>query len=490
MNWKIERDYFFKELYEQTDQSFIEYAGFFFDSSTENVNLKDTLNILCTPVNFLKEKLSNSKNPAIILSTGAMCPLHDGHIEMMELAKKAVEEKGYDVIGGYLSPDHDEYIFSKVKDKPLPIHHRIDIINKQIKDVDWISVDPFNGVFCKVAVNFTDIIYRLEMYIEKHLGVNVPIFFVCGGDNAKFAGTFTNKGHCVVVRRPGGESIFETMKSINFKNPNIIFAEGMNPNSSTEVRKKFKYVVKPKTLNLRIETDKHCDKLSNIFLEYFESIHYQYVERQKVLFKNLTKDSLVISLDSQIKSKYKLDISRKYDIFGISQLGFTNRPDYVDLDRQISNIPKNYSYVLFDDDIHTGNTVRYVKKLLESNNIYINGFLSFNIAKNENEEILDQRDFFIGGEHNGLMIELPNGEKTRVPYIYPYVDPFIRASINEPLQFSIDIWKLNYEYFKNLPDTLEDHKYLKVFTYIGFDLSTPISDICDWHIKQLENIKL
>ena len=43
---------------------------------------------------------------------------------MMEAAKSEVEDM-YDVLGGYLSPGHDEYIKYKTGDKWIPIQHRL-----------------------------------------------------------------------------------------------------------------------------------------------------------------------------------------------------------------------------------------------------------------------------------------------------------------------------------------------------------------------------
>ena len=200
--WKIERDFFYKSLYDMTNEETILEAGFFYDTDTVNRNLKESIKILCTPLSFLNINTNISKSPngpCILLTCGAFCPLHPGHIQMMEVAKKHLEGIGYDVIGGYISPGHDEYISSKNKDKAIPIHYRIRIISQMIKHKDWLSVDPWEGLFCKVAVNFTDVYLRLQMYIKEHLKQDIPIFFVSGGDNAKFAMTFLKKGNCIIV---------------------------------------------------------------------------------------------------------------------------------------------------------------------------------------------------------------------------------------------------------------------------------------------------
>jgi hypothetical protein len=53
-------------------------------------------------------------------------------------------------------------------------------------------------------------------------------------------------------------------------------------------------------------------------------------------------------------------------------------------------------------------------------------------------EVLDCRDFLIGDINNGLVITIKD-KIVRVPYVYPYACPFIRASIDGPLLFSIEV---------------------------------------------------
>src|SRR5690606_22048126 len=135
--------------------------------ATENIPIKDSLNWLCTPFHF--PEFDNTVQPCVLLSTGAFCPIHAGHIEMMTIAKKTVEANGYQVLGGYLSPGHDEYISQKAGERAIPIQQRIALIQKAIEasaESDWLMLDPWEGLFCSVAVNFTDVIERRETYLE------------------------------------------------------------------------------------------------------------------------------------------------------------------------------------------------------------------------------------------------------------------------------------------------------------------------------------
>jgi nicotinic acid mononucleotide adenylyltransferase len=486
INWKIKRDHYYSELFERNGLPYIEKNGFFFDTALENTNVDDSLNILCTPLAFLRNR-SSEKKSCVLLSTGSFCPVHEGHIEIMVNAKKVLEEKGWEVLGGYLSPGHDEYISMKCKEQSIPVHYRIDLINKMIAPYQWLHVDPWEGIFNEVAVNFTDVVYRLEKYIEKHIGTPIPVFFVCGSDNARFAAAFELKGHCVVVNRPGNE--LKNKEYIHLENERILFVSGSNTSSSTSIREKYSFIP-PRKKQLQLRTKDHPleASLKTIMRPYYSSIIDRQVSQQLHEFEN-NRSKNIISLDTCIKTLHNLEISREYDIFGINKLGYTIRPGSKDLSKQCADIPKE-NYYLFDDDIHTGNTMRFAKIILQNHGHEIAGILSLNISESDDSEILDARDFFMGGEDSGLVIRLPNGDNTRALYVYPYVDPTTRCSVSNPMEFSIAVWKMNMEHFRNTDIVL--HSCLnqkKLLEYVGFKSTDTLYEICKWHYDLLSELK-
>jgi len=483
--WKILRDPFYGSLYHQYGFNFIQEAGFFFDTAIINFALEDSLDLLCTPLAFLKHGLSN---PCILLCTGSLSPIHDGHLEMMEKAKEAVEKTGYQVMGGYFSPGHDEYIRAKTREDWIPIYQRIALIQEKIKVRPWIQCDPWEGVFNQVAVNFTDVIYRLELYLEKHLEQEIPVFYVCGSDNARFTKTFTHEGHCVVVNRP---SYSEQYLKYLVNNPDpkrIIFCDANNDSSSTAVRRSKRIVTPEKrTLQLRISRRNPLEAWVRKHLEIrFTSIQDNYIEDQQNLFKSVYNK--IISLDSEleIEGAERLQISRLYDLFGSHLLGYTNRPGSEPLVNQITSIPKG-KYRLFDDDIHTGNTVKYVTKFLATHGIEIDDAVSLNIPGAKHTEVLDARDFLFGVSDNaGLVIKFKEWEP-RIPYLYPYVCPYIRASIHDPLEFSIEMWAYNQKVHLVSQLKLKDVPYLQnLYYYLGFSADSHLHDICKWHHDMLK----
>lgn len=179
-------------------------------------------------------------------------------------------------------------------------------------------------------------------------------------------------------------------------------------------------------------------------------------------------------------------MSRNYDLFGVKFLGYTNRPGTESLKEQISKLKKD-TYHLFDDDIHTGGTIRFVKSLLEEAGSYVSQVTALNISAPENSELLDCRDFFIGGEYNGLVVTLPNGKLSRVPYVYPYACPLIRGSVGNPMKFSIDVWKMNMGCFQNSGIKLSDRPFmLDLYEHAGFNGEDTLYDVCKWHYDMLK----
>ena len=114
--WKILRDEYYSEVYKKyLSLEIVIKAGFILDSlELEDMNFYN-LNLLTTPVGKIIENMKNKdiKNPVVLLTTGGFDPIHEGHIYMMNFAKKTLEKNGYDVVGGFLSPSHESYISTK-----------------------------------------------------------------------------------------------------------------------------------------------------------------------------------------------------------------------------------------------------------------------------------------------------------------------------------------------------------------------------------------
>ena len=72
-----------------------------------------------------KEVDFENKTPIVLVTTGAFSPIHFEHIKMFEVAKEYLESNhSCYVLGGLISPSHDEYIQSKLKKNFISKAHR------------------------------------------------------------------------------------------------------------------------------------------------------------------------------------------------------------------------------------------------------------------------------------------------------------------------------------------------------------------------------
>src|SRR5574343_167580 len=200
LDWKIRRDSFYWPLYEKHGFEHIVNAGFFYDDSDKDLDIAGTLKMLCTPlVNISKP---NTSKHCVLVTTGSMCPIHDGHIQMVVRAKERLQSAGYEVLGGYICPDHDSYVSRKTGAGHINIYDRCVLVSEKIWENnlgDWLAVDPWYGIFNECDRNFTDLVTRTKLYLKEHTGIETEIAYVCGGDVANFSKAFEDQGLCVVA---------------------------------------------------------------------------------------------------------------------------------------------------------------------------------------------------------------------------------------------------------------------------------------------------
>ena len=474
--WKLLRDKYFEKAYIDCESlSQVYAAGFFLDSFDlfEELGIQD-FNLPMNPIHKIKKEISNKKKNIVLISTGGFSPVHDGHIYTLEIAKKELEKRGYNVLAGYLSPSHDDYV--STKDNGLahnPALNRIRLINEKVKNSTWISAATHESVYTRTSINFTDVVYNLKKYLQFHFDFKFDIGYVFGGDNAHFIRAFQDEDMAICVsRNHENESIFQ---EDNIEHLNYIYVKD-NPHeklSSTKIRQFKKDISKNEnSKNYLIRDDFYfykdipnslspINKLKSIFknyLPYYDFIlldvkkQFNYAEKKK---KQSTKKTL--SLDVYSKGNYNLEISRKFNISESqsSAISFVSRPEYEGFCfKEFSQTLPEEDFVLIEDDIASGQTLSFVKKLIPDKSQIIDYILLSNYEKYSNIkkiDIVDLRDFIINAPFSGLVVEYKNNI-FRVPYIQPYVDLFSRASIphNKAVSFSFDILSLNYDFYMDI----------------------------------------
>ncbi|MBY0359168.1 MAG: hypothetical protein K2W82_14290 [Candidatus Obscuribacterales bacterium] len=498
---KIQRDPYYGPAYEKlgTIEAMFN-AGYFDDGELiGDMELpRAGIDWLMTPVHKICKRLDDPKivqpgqRLAVLVMTGAFCPIHIGHVESMEIAKKELESRGFAVLGGYFSPSHDRYVSVKCKEFALSAMHRLHLCNLTVAPSDWLMADGWEALGVDRAINFSDVLFRLEQYLAKHVQSSLPIelFYVFSSDHARFSHAFIGRGGCVCTLRPDHRVTFEQYANDPHVqgNPNIIFARQerkivssfsvlhgdfhmmeekagetfqqwlMQQNSAkaSEVVLASKYslrneeswslspwLTRHKLKELQAEADKWLHELSKAL----KSAHInakQPDSPRKISFrisrlskqKKQAAESLgkhkVISLDGCIHGTFDLSISRLFSLCAPSvkaEIGAS--PFSPPLIEQVSKIPPG-EYILFDDDIATGTTMNEVRKLLPKR-VKVKRQFALTVLQGDKKvsflDILDCRDFLAGSREGGLVVKMPDGSLARVPYCLPYCSPADRASV-------------------------------------------------------------
>jgi nicotinic acid mononucleotide adenylyltransferase len=507
MHWKIARDPFYRPLHEAHGEALVRLAGFFEDTATHDAPLDD-LTTLCTPTTRITENLPRAgSRPAVLVCTGSFCPVHAGHIAMMEAARDAAEHAGFSVVGGYLSPGHDEYITLKLGDEAISASRRLALCGAAVADSDWLMVDPWEALHRDVAVNFTDVLARLTAYLHHHVRADIAVIYACGGDNARFALSFATHGRCVVVGRPGNEAVMQRYRShpLLADPDRFLWADAAHSGSSTAARRGDHSVLpatvarlldrpRPAALTLRLEDARvawgRTEALDAFQRGLLAALSAHFTVRPVRLAQQRIPQSPrpVISLDPMLPGDQNLAISRRFDLGGATRRGHTARPDTPDLPAQLAALPAG-EHTLFDDDICTGGTVRFVQELLPASvRIQAISHLADAGPPHDRQELADSRDFLLGSAEGGLVVVLPDGTLGRAPYILPWVDPGARASIpgDRIHAFSAEVWRLNADFFAGSGLTVADlpPAAARLLRCAGWAVTDALSAVCQWHRSQ------
>lgn len=521
---KILKDEYYRKVYKKySDIETVIKAGFIYDKLDQDSLNYNNLSLLTTPVSKLKD-FSDEEKPVVLLSTGGFDPIHDGHIYMMEFAKETLEKNGYKVIGGYFSPSHPSYVSTKPFCK-INAYERLDLCQECVKNSDWLMIDPWESIYVKTYINFTDVINRLELYLKKHVSSRIQVAYVFGGDNSEFMYCFEDKGIGVCVEREGYSKQFNEMKN-KFKGKNNFFINNksiVSTYSSRNIRQRQNYQYKQPEFNkeegcyvIRNEGLIPFEKYKNhIDEQTLEKAQKSFLEELIILFKEAfnnkldvktidmnkqleearerLKEQQTISLDTYYRGTYDIQTSRLFDISDIQKkyISLIGRIGFETIEEQISKI-KDGRYILVDDDSATGKTIREVMSNLPER-IHIERIeLLASVLKEKIFDIVDLRDFIIGVQNGGLVVRLPNNEIARAPYMLPYVCLKTRASVmaSKEMDMSIKLWEMNKKFYQEIGNTITleqtDIGFKKLMNYIGFDDNTLLVDICDCHIKKLK----
>lgn len=473
----LNNDFLYRNMYKKYNEKpnfndIVKLSGVLIENRTD-IDEKMIVDHTILTVPIVPPKTNKKK--ALIMSTGSFSPLHEGHISSLKIAKEIAENLNYEVIQGIISLSHDDYVVNKNGNKQENnIYNRTMLAYKKIDELseNWIKVDHFEGEMLSIPVNFTTVINRTKRLFEHYINEEVDIFYVYGSDNYGFSYAFVDQINIygVCVERDG----FIKREDVEEINSSQLFYVKNNAKnysiSSTSIRKNNKKEI--------VEEFSPQQNIKNVYLIRGNSVPECFnKELKKIVEKYIEKGIIVrsystsseklngfISLDKFIQGDLNLDVSR---IFEIS--GYQNKANGILIEEKELPLFQNKHFDLIDDDIVSGTTINAVKEKLLKYNIGINQIKTIVADHLSNNEVLydviDSRDFYLNGYKSGLMIEMPNKQTKRVPYLFPFVNLSTRANILKEfyIEFSKEILELNKKYNKEGFIKLNGDFLLKIY---------------------------
>lgn len=139
----------------------------------------------------------------VLLTTGALNPVHLGHVAMFDRARDCLEsEHGFDVVGGFLSPSHDAYLSGKSGDLAFfPASQRLAMCVAATKDHPWLAVTSWESSASGSWPDFPEVTATLEdVLAERFPDAQIQVIYLCGQDHFGYAVTSRLPGVAVVSR--------------------------------------------------------------------------------------------------------------------------------------------------------------------------------------------------------------------------------------------------------------------------------------------------
>ena len=149
----------------------------------------------------------------VLLTTGALNPVHRGHVAMFDRARDALEaEYGVDVVGGFLSPSHDTYLSGKYlsvkhlsgkhRDETFfPAAQRLALCAAATEDHPFLAVASWESSVSGQWPDFPEVTATLEHVLhERFPGEGIGVIYLCGQDHFRYAARAGLPGVAVVTR--------------------------------------------------------------------------------------------------------------------------------------------------------------------------------------------------------------------------------------------------------------------------------------------------
>jgi hypothetical protein len=140
----------------------------------------------------------------VLLTTGALNPVHRGHVAMFDKAERCLEsEFGLEVVGGFLSPSHDQYLLGKYGDssKFFSAEKRIEMCIAATREHPILSVGTWESSVPDRWPDFPEVTQALVSALKARFAQEAPmVVYLCGEDHFRLARGRGLPGICVVSR--------------------------------------------------------------------------------------------------------------------------------------------------------------------------------------------------------------------------------------------------------------------------------------------------
>lgn len=512
-------DPYYNALYRRTRSTKALYDAGFFDDGLEKLAQEYPAShprFYCTSLEKIKANMVQAGSAAygrmaVIFTTGGMAPIHNGHIAMMEEARRRLEAEGKVVVGGFFTPGHDSYVGQKYGGTAaISAAHRCAMVELAVRESDWLEVDPWAARYMPAEVNFTDVYHRLTKCINEHLWDWVDVYYVCGSDNAGFVDAIENR--VIVIERSALSSKMAREGQHDHLDPAVRdYLLDLNPDTGT-----LPYLIRNEENDAikgwagffggEAEMEKRRVQLQSTvrlgIAQVFKSLGHQHkvhllpVSEQRKKAKDIIRDRPVISLDPFFESTYAIHSTRYFALAEaqFSPLFRAERNGFKPLKEQAEGIPKG-SYVLVEDDSVTGGTIMSAMALLPSGVDVEEVVLLSDFADYKDEtyfDVVDLRDFIVGSYCGGLSVSLPNGKKGRAPYAAPFVSLRSRAKIPAEAEIEVSriIWQANVRFFEGTGILIQncDYAFQDFAGFLDWKQEVPVEDFCRWYVERLMDI--
>jgi len=198
--------------------------------------------------NSSESSKGEGKSKVVLISPGSFSPIHVMHVHMMEIAKQYVEGGNfngrYEVVAGYMSPAHNNYIHIKLGNDFIPFKDRCNMIELTLQHSNWISLTKWEGMQGDTQFFEQVLLFHDEYISRKFPGEEIEIMLVCGADLAATCGGFPYglDGYKVIILgRPGYTSrlMQSNIKTTDQRLSHLVPGDLLEV-SSTEIRKRLK----------------------------------------------------------------------------------------------------------------------------------------------------------------------------------------------------------------------------------------------------------